>query len=41
MDKNKLAKHPLQVGLLIIATIDTHKTQDLAASGHEGLATAC
>ncbi|MCW2481954.1 HlyD family efflux transporter periplasmic adaptor subunit [Candidatus Symbiopectobacterium sp. NZEC135] len=40
LDKQELAKHPLQVGLSMIATIDTHKTLDLAASGHEGLTTA-
>ncbi|MGL9720158.1 HlyD family secretion protein [Symbiopectobacterium sp.] len=40
LDKQELAKHPLQVGLSMIATIDTHNTLDLAASGHEGLTTA-
>ncbi|CPR15858.1 HlyD family secretion protein [Brenneria goodwinii] len=40
LDKNELAKHPLQVGLSMIATIDTRKVVDLNASGNEGLAMA-
>lgn len=40
LDKNELAKHPLQVGLSMIATIDTRKIKKLNTSDSEGLATA-
>lgn len=40
LDKNELAKHPLQVGLSMIATIDTRKIKKLNMSDSEGLATA-
>ena len=40
LDKNELAKHPLQVGLSMIATIDTRNIKKLKTSDSEGLATA-
>ena len=40
LDKSELAKHPLQVGLSMIATIDTSKIKNLNTSDREGLATA-
>ena len=40
LDKNELVKHPLQVGLSMIATIDTRKIKKLNTSDSEGLATA-
>lgn len=40
LDKHELAKHPLQVGLSMIATIDTRKIKKLNTSDSEGLATA-
>lgn len=40
LDKSELAKHPLQVGLSMIATIDTSKIKNLNTSDSEGLATA-
>lgn len=40
LDKSELAKHPLQVGLSMIATIDTSKIKSLNTSDSEGLATA-
>lgn len=40
LDKRELAKHPLQVGLSMIATIDTSKIKNLNTSDSEGLATA-
>lgn len=40
LNKNELAKHPLQVGLSMIATIDTRKIKKLNTSDSEGLATA-
>ncbi len=40
LDKSELAKHPLQVGLSMIATIDTRKIKKLNTSDSEGLATA-
>lgn len=40
LDKNELAKHPLQVGLSMIATIDIRKIKKLNTSDSEGLATA-
>lgn len=40
LDKSELTKHPLQVGLSMIATIDTSKIKSLNASDSEGLATA-
>lgn len=40
LDKKELAEHPLQVGLSMIATIDTSKTLDKEAAQNDGLATA-
>lgn len=40
LDKRELAKHPLQVGLSMIATIDTSKIKKLNTPDSEGLATA-
>lgn len=40
LDKNELAKHPLQVGLSMIATIDTRNIKKLKTFDSEGLATA-
>lgn len=40
LDKHELAKHPLQVGLSMIATIDTSKIKKLNTPDSEGLATA-
>lgn len=40
LDKHELAKHPLQVGLSMIATVDTRNSKNLNTSDSEGLATA-
>lgn len=40
LDKKELAAHPLQVGLSMIATIDTSKTLNKEAAQNDGLATA-
>lgn len=39
LDKNELAEHPLQVGLSMIATIDTHKLATPGILDHAGLTT--
>ncbi len=40
LDKNELAEHPLQVGLSMIATIDTHKLATPGLLEHAGLTAA-